>query len=299
MRPIEPPPSRHRARFLSAALRGLPFGHQTAMRMVARSLGNADHFWACFDGFLWRVDVSDFFMSGGIVWRGIHEPVVTLMLRALLNPGDVFLDAGANKGYFSLLASRQLGPSGRVWAVEAFPPNAAILRENLNANHTANVTVVDAALSNHIGEIGFRAPSQGTTGDGGVSADATLRVPATTLDALTQAHSIHGIAVMKMDIEGAELAALRGAAHLLTEQRIHHIILELHTAVLSRDDAQTTMRLIADAGYSCRRLLTERDAQLGRRALGAAPDADRWSIPYDPHAPWTADWAPTFWWTTH
>src|SRR5919198_458966 len=69
-----------------------------------------------------------------IYWFGTWEPPLSEWTRRALRPGDVFVDIGANFGYFTLLAARAVAPGGSVVAVEAWPATAARLEENLARN---------------------------------------------------------------------------------------------------------------------------------------------------------------------
>jgi hypothetical protein len=79
--------------------------------------------------------------------QGIHDA-----LERLLRPGDVFVDAGANVGFYTLLASRLVGPTGRVLAIEMMPATADILRQHVAINDCTNVELVEKALSDRAGD---------------------------------------------------------------------------------------------------------------------------------------------------
>jgi Protein-L-isoaspartate(D-aspartate) O-methyltransferase (PCMT) len=88
-----------------------------------------------------------------IYWFGIWEPHIDAIITARLNPGDTFIDIGANVGYFSLLASDLVGDSGCVVAIEALSANAERLRRNIAATDAKRVRVVHAAASDSSGPI--------------------------------------------------------------------------------------------------------------------------------------------------
>jgi tRNA/tmRNA/rRNA uracil-C5-methylase (TrmA/RlmC/RlmD family) len=73
------------------------------------------------------------------------EPEVVSVLRHYLREGSVFLDAGANIGFFTVLASKLVGQSGTVLAVEMMPDTAAILRKHVALNRCENVKIIEAA----------------------------------------------------------------------------------------------------------------------------------------------------------
>jgi FkbM family methyltransferase len=167
------------------------------------------------------------FWSGGL---SRFEPSSVQVLRAAVRPGDVVLDVGANIGFFATLFSRWVGDEGRVLAVEPEPENLVLLRHNLAANRCGNVTVCDCAVGATSGMAQFSMDSAtGATGHLGQSATAgeiavgtgQVRVIETrveTIDSLVESQAASP-RVVKMDIEGGELAAMEGAALTLSRHR--------------------------------------------------------------------------------
>jgi FkbM family methyltransferase len=151
-----------------------------------------------------------------------YEPHLTRQLRALLGPGAVFVDVGANIGFFTLLAASRVGPKGRVHAFEARADNLALLRRSVADNGFANVEVHQCAVSDRAGSLAFFASgtwySNGRiVGDDEAGSEQLPRVAAVALDAaLADAPRID---VVKMDIEGAEARALAGMRALLRRHR--------------------------------------------------------------------------------
>ena len=95
---------------------------------------------------------TDIHISQNIKERGIWEPNETHFISQLLLPGQTFIDVGANIGYFSLLASKLLGPTGRVFAFEPDSSNFHLLSQNCKLNHCDNVELTEAALSDENSE---------------------------------------------------------------------------------------------------------------------------------------------------
>ncbi len=149
-------------------------------------------------------------------WLGIYESDLQRLLVDSLSPGDVFLDVGANVGFFSLLGATLVGPSGKVIAFEPVSENAQLLLRNLALNRVTNVQLVEAAVADRAGTASFedgQSPSQGRLGTGSRS------VPVVTLDGLLASGAIPAPQVIKMDIEGAESLALSGARGLLATHK--------------------------------------------------------------------------------
>ena len=90
----------------------------------------------------------------------IWEPSITSVVQKTLKEGDVFVDAGANIGYYTLLASKLVGDTGRVISIEALPEIFKRLESNVVSNCAKNVRLVNIAVANEIGELPvYEAPS--------------------------------------------------------------------------------------------------------------------------------------------
>jgi FkbM family methyltransferase len=160
------------------------------------------------------------------------EPGVSLALRDLIRPGDVCFDVGAFDGALAQVMARACGPRGLVCAFEANPGVLPKLTNNCSANVLRNVHLTHAAVWHTTGEwvtmfvpAGVPAAAEIT---GTVPADTTeLAVPTLALDDYCERHGLVPN-VVKMDIEGAEVHALKGFARGLARHR-PHLILEHRT----------------------------------------------------------------------
>lgn len=153
-----------------------------------------------------------------------------------LRPGGCFYDAGAHIGYYSLLAARLVGEAGRVVAFEPDPANVHVLQENLSRNGVSNVDVVPAALWSHCG-VGTFQRSAAERPDlssrrGAVVAlngrppgSGLINMKTLTLDAF--AADRRPPAMIKIDVEGAEIEVLKGAQKLIAQTR-PVFLLEVH-----------------------------------------------------------------------
>ena len=81
-----------------------------------------------------------------------QEPAVEGVLRSRLQPGDTFIDAGANIGFYTVLGSQLVGPEGHVISCEMIPVTAGILRQHVRLNDCRNVTVKEGALAATAGD---------------------------------------------------------------------------------------------------------------------------------------------------
>ncbi len=144
--------------------------------------------------------------------HGNYESFEQALFVSCIRGGDTVADVGAHIGLYTLQAARAAGPAGHVVAFEPAPANRRVLERNIAANGYANVTVVDAAVSD---SAGFDSLSLSTDNSGDHSiarshpgAEQSVTVPTVTLDDYFAERAPE---VIKMDIQGAEPAALAGA----------------------------------------------------------------------------------------
>jgi FkbM family methyltransferase len=171
-------------------------------------------------------------------WLGTYEADHVPLLRELVKPGMVAYDLGANAGYFTLAFSRLVGQGGHVYAFEPEARNARDLLRNVAINHLTNVTVVQAAVSESSGLVGFG----GAEAIGRIGAANSYLIPAIALDEFV-AEGNRMPDVVKMDIETAEVLALKGAHKVLASPIAW--IMETHSAEL-RNECKAIM---AQFGY--------------------------------------------------
>jgi FkbM family methyltransferase len=178
------------------------------------------------DGFSIFVMPEDY-VGWSILTARVYEFHVTKVIRSILHPGDVFLDVGANLGFFSLLASSLVGEEGKVIAVEPNPQNIQLIYDSILVNKFRNINVLPFAASDASGIL--KLINVGS--NGGVVTPKGLGNPHSFL-----AQSIRldewlpierRLDVIKIDIEAHEPMALRGMVNLIKR---HHprILTEFH-----------------------------------------------------------------------
>ncbi len=134
-----------------------------------------------------------------------------------LRPGDGFVDVGANIGTYSMLARRLVGPTGHVVAYEPDPVATRRFRENIELNRIENVRLHEAAVADAAGTVEFLEDydvSNRIHSEQDGDAVATRTVEVVTLDETLHGHTA---ALGKLDVEGYETAALRGASGRLAD----------------------------------------------------------------------------------
>lgn len=162
------------------------------------------------------IDNPSEWIQGQLLAYGIYEPNITKLLTAMLAPGDVFFDIGANIGYHSLVAA---ACGARVHAFEPVPRIAKRLGDNLLLNQLeAQVSVIQVALSNYPGEATLYVAERADDGSHsllpGVTAKSIelISVQTITLDTYLRQTKCGTPTVIKVDVEGCESLVLDGAS---------------------------------------------------------------------------------------
>ena len=105
------------------------------------------------EGSTYEIDPDDQAMTYVILRDGMWEPAETALIRSQLKPGDTFIDVGANFGYYTVLASKLVGPTGRVIAFEPDPRSFQLLERNVARNGCTNVVLEQKALADKPGTL--------------------------------------------------------------------------------------------------------------------------------------------------
>jgi FkbM family methyltransferase len=158
---------------------------------------------------------------GESLLAGTFETQELAFAERFLQPGMTVLDIGAHHGLYSLLASMKIGRTGRVFSFEPSPRERRRLRIHLALNLCSNVTVQAMALGSEATESDLFVVQGSQTGCNSLrppvvgSGTSPVRVQVRTLDAWLQRAKIQSVNFIKLDVEGAELSVLKGAAKLL------------------------------------------------------------------------------------
>jgi FkbM family methyltransferase len=149
-------------------------------------------------------------------WLGTYDPAESALMKQHLHPGSVCFDIGAQAGYHTLYASSLVGASGRVFAFEPAPRNIANIKKHVAMNHLANVSVIEAAVSDFDGVSHFDCAASAVAGH--LSPNGSLAVRTISLDHEVDSGALPTPDYIKIDAEGAELRILEGARKLLARQ---------------------------------------------------------------------------------
>lgn len=178
------------------------------------------------------IRTDDYILSPELMSTGTFEPGLTALFPQLIRKGDTVVDVGANIGYYSLLAGLAVGPEGFVVAVEPHPRTAQLLAVNLVLNGmSATSSVAVLAAYSGVDELEFfiRKKFASNSSLGPVDqplldflgdTQESIRVSAIDLDTHLDGlrHTGH-VGLIKVDVEGAELAVFQGALRTMRESR--------------------------------------------------------------------------------
>jgi FkbM family methyltransferase len=214
------------------------------------------------DGELALIDTGEFKIYidtqdqavGSHVAHGAYEPHVTQVFRDRLKPGMRVLDIGANIGYFSLLSSTIVGENGHVFSIEPNSNNCRLLQASKSKNHFQNIEILQIAASDSAGLLAINTSySNGTTSGLSAEMDILMRsntVPAFKIDNLKEFDQ--GVDFIKIDVEGAEYRALKGAEQLLARFKPMIVSEFSPTAMpsISGVEGITYLKFLNSLGYS-------------------------------------------------
>lgn len=204
-------------------------------------------------GFAMRLDLGQF-VDRTIYCTGGWEPLETRVIAAALKPGDRFVDVGANIGFFSLLALRLVGPAGRVDAIEATPSTADLLDANIALNGAGAIRVHRCAVGDREGTAHMVVHDAGNIGSNHLALDDAADAEGAPV-ALRRLDTLLGdapVRLIKLDIEGAEAMALRGAGALLDGAEAPALLFEFSPSMLRGmgDDPAALLGDLAAWGYA-------------------------------------------------
>lgn len=162
-----------------------------------------------------RTPLGYYFSGNPVMESGEFEKEETAVISRNLDAAEVFVNIGANAGYYCCLALSKNVPT---LAFEPFPRNIKLLKKNLKSNSFTDIEIFPVALGNHTGTIelfGFGTGASLIEGWAGFSKSYSTMVPCTTLDEALGERLDGKRAFILVDIEGAEKFMLEGAARSL------------------------------------------------------------------------------------
>jgi FkbM family methyltransferase len=211
---------------------------------------------ASVDGQKMLVRADGSHIANSLITQGVWERKETEVFLSLLEPHMTFVDVGAHVGYYTLLAAKRIA---RVYAFEPDPESFALLTRSVQANGYTNVKGFAAAVTDRMGratlQVDAEAWGNSLATDNVVHPSQRVEVETVGLDDLYAAGSLgNRIDLLKIDVQGAEELALKGARRILTECR-PIILMEVEPPRLRNMGADPTRllrSLVDDHGYRLR-----------------------------------------------
>lgn len=208
------------------------------------------------------VDPTDY-IGAMIFLFGEFDPAVSSVIRRLLRPGDQFIDVGANVGSETIPAASCCGVRGKVYAFEANPDAASMLKNSLEYNGLEWVTLSTNAVSDQTGTLKLTIPA-GNAGIASVAVESEetveshhvrkVNVKAVMLDEILDLRASK-IRLLKIDVEGHELNVLRGAQELLKSGKVENILIEIWHGGADGFFRIPSVRMLTDLGFEPFQLL--------------------------------------------
>ena len=194
------------------------------------------------------ININDPGISRELLMDGTHEPQTTELIKTVLKPDMHIVEVGANVGYYTLIEAEIIGEGGRVYAIEPVPENYFFLQRNVNLNKYGNVSFFNFAISDQSGHHDFITTKQSNWGSM-VNHDSddksswvkerlstiqsgTLKVETITFDEFIKVNNIEKINLVRMDIEGFEIQAIKGMKETIKKMKPpFYILMEVHNNV--------------------------------------------------------------------
>jgi len=227
-------------------------------------LGNGAVMTRIWTGHLLKVLGGEMIVTPHLLNLGFNEPHVTRMVTSLIQPGDTFVDAGANIGYYSVLGGFHAWPDGRVWTFEPQPRAYQLHSDNLMMNGFDVIAERHMlALSDHEGvaEMRIFEDYEATSTLRNVPKDYiehterqtgrashTIKVPIARLDDIMR--DVPQIDVMKIDVEGCEPEIIRGAQEIISRSPTIKIVMEFVPVTTGLAEAAAHLSLLRALGLS-------------------------------------------------
>jgi FkbM family methyltransferase len=202
-------------------------------------------------------------LLGSLLKGRIFEPLLARLLFRLIRPGDIVIDGGAHVGFYTIVAARALGGTGKVVAFEPDHRNFALLQHNIVLNGCRDVVVAEQkALTNQTGDSVLWTSDEVSTRASLIpdenQREASHHVAGVSLDDYVARSGISNLSLIKLDLEGGEVAALEGMRS--TIRTADYLIFELNEARLRATpfDPLALVRAFQEAGnFSCAAILDE------------------------------------------
>ncbi len=205
-------------------------------------------------GLTMMIDKKDTVVSETLLQNGEWEPFTTSTFLDYLSESDIVIDLGAHIGYYTLLAAERVGITGKVYAFEPDPRNFSLLKKNVSVNDFPQVVTENLAVGAENGTVKLYREEH-NLGDHRIYASDgkrhALEVNITKLDAYFSS-TLPSVALLKMDIQGAEYQALLGMRSLIKKNKNMVIITEFWPEGMraAGSDPEAFLKELQSLGYT-------------------------------------------------
>lgn len=220
-----------------------------------------------------------------IYYFGTWEPALSHWIASRLCPGDVFVDVGANVGYFSLLGAQLVGDSGCVVAIEPAPQIFSLLEKNVRRNAAKNVRCAQIAVWDREERLKLFTKPAESAGQSTVVPEWATRcgldfhyeVQGLPFDRILTPAESAAVRIIKIDVEGAEWQVLEGLVPLLNNFRP-----DLEIVVEVTHDSDRVLQTLRQQGFYCYQVENEYSglSYLSRQSPAPPKRVDRLSSTY-------------------
>ena len=179
-------------------------------------------------GFYMKVNpLLDYGVESSLYYTGTYEKGTLHIMKQLLREGDTFVDVGANIGLMSVYASRIVKQSGKVYAYEPHPETREILMENIKINQAYNIHVSPFAVGSQKNKsMLYDSPDHNRGAASIAEIDLSAHGYVVNIVTLSEQLDKQDIRLIKIDVEGYELEALKGAVQIISRENPPVLIIE-------------------------------------------------------------------------
>jgi len=207
-------------------------------------------------GLRMKINIAEF-LQAHLYLFGSYELPTVKFIRSFLSQGGTALDIGAQIGYLTLVCATAGERKTRVFSFEPEPVNIGQFQTNVGLNNLNNVTLVPKAVSSQPGVIklylsnDFNSGTHSTIADDPNVSSQFVEVPCITLDDFVSENDLRTVDLIKIDVEGAELEVIQGAANIL-QSKYPTLIIELSEGIQASRGYSTPAfnQMMSDFGYS-------------------------------------------------
>lgn len=200
--------------------------------------------------------LNDAGISRELTLSGVHEPIATRLLNQQIKSGMRVIEIGANIGYYALQEARLVGEGGEIIAIEPAPDNIVLLRKNIEANGIHNIRIYEGAIGNKNGTIELYLPPESNWSSiipDKYAEHPCINVTIWKLDSLLA--DIEQVDVIRMDIEGYEIEAIKGMLGILQKYK-PRLIIEIHPQITGGEPIKQFLERLMQLGYETKYVIS-------------------------------------------